>query len=118
VSVVPVDRTLPILGGRHELHVQAVTLADEYFEVAYTIAPPLPRRSEEIVLPRIEATDERGRTYDDSGGAYGDSDDDTCTEGTISGRPGFPPDVREVTLRFVFLQRGAESAHDVPLVLP
>ncbi|OZM81968.1 hypothetical protein [Pseudonocardia sp. MH-G8] len=118
MSVVPVDQTLSILGGRHELRVQTVTFDDTCFEVAYTIAPPLPRAPEEMVLPRIDATDDRGRTYEDSGGAYGESADDTCTEGTISGRPGFPSDAREVTLRFVFLQKGVESAHDVVLALP
>jgi hypothetical protein len=61
--------------------------------------------------------DERGGTYDDGGGAYGRSDDGTRTEGTIRGRPGFPVDVREVTLRFVLLQRGRESEHEVTVAL-
>ncbi len=118
MSVIPVGRTVPVLDGRHELHVQTVTLTDEYFEVAYIISPPLPRGAEDVVLPRIEATDEHGRFYNDSGGAYGLSDDGGRTEGTITGHPGFPTDVRNATLRFVFVQRGTETAHELPLALP
>lgn len=118
MSVVPIDRSLSVLDGRHELRVQTVTLSDEYFEVAYTISPPLPEGPEDMVLPRIEATDDSGRSYDDSGGAYGVSDDGARTEGTITGQPGFPPDARQVALRFVLTQRGSETVHEIPLVLP
>lgn len=117
MNVASVDQFMPVLDGQHELRISTVTLTSEYFEVAYAISPALPRGPGDVVLPRIEATDDRGRLYNDSGGAYGLSDDGTRTEGSITGQPGFPADVREVTLRFVLVQRGAEAAYEVPVTL-
>jgi hypothetical protein len=115
--VITIDRSLHVLGGRHRLEIRTLTLAPERFDVEYTLTPPLPARHAEMVLPRLEATDDQGRTYDSGGGAFGLSDDGTRTLGTLCGQPGLPADVREVTLRFAFISSKAEDEYEVRVAL-
>jgi hypothetical protein len=115
--MITIDRGLHVLGGRHRLEIRTLTLAPEWFDVEYALTPPLPAPSAEMVLPRLEATDDQGRTYDSCGGAFGLSDDGTRTLGTLSARPGLPPDVREVTLRFAFISSTAEDEYEVRVAL-
>jgi hypothetical protein len=118
MPVIVVEQTLPVLDGRHRLDVRTLTLGPDRLDVEYTITPPLPEGpSEDMVLPRLEATDDHGRTYNDGGGAFGLSDDGARTLGTISGQPGFPSDVREVTLRFALASWRAENEYELTVPL-
>jgi hypothetical protein len=115
--VITIDRSLRVLGGRHRLEIRTLTLAAERFDVEYALTPPLPACSAEMVLPRLEATDDQGRTYGSCGGAFGLSDDGTRTLGTLCGQPGLPPDIREVTLRFGFISSKAEDEYELRVPL-
>lgn len=111
-----INQALSVLDGKYRLDVHTLTVARESFSVEYAITPPIPDSpGSGVVFMRVEATDALGRTYDDYGGARGLSDDKTMTVGTISGRPGFPPDAHEAELRFVF--SGIDFEVEYPLVV-
>jgi hypothetical protein len=117
--MIVVDRTLSVVDGRYQLDVHTLTLKPDSFEVEYSITPPLSRSGDDVVLVRVAATDERGRTYGEnmSGDTWSLSEDGLSTVGTAYVQPGFPVDVREATLRMVFIWEGLETEYEVPVNL-
>jgi hypothetical protein len=116
--MIAVNRTVPVLDGRHQLEVRTLSLKPESFEVAYTITPPLPASGDEVMFMRVAATDDRGHTY---GGISGDvsslSADGLKTVGAAYTQPGFPSKVGEATLHIVFLWGELETEYDIQVNL-
>ncbi|MEU2432393.1 hypothetical protein ABZ611_23330 [Streptomyces sp. NPDC007861] len=112
--------SIPILEGRHELTLTAVTTQEDSFSIEYSVTPPLPEETEgeSTVLLVLEARDDLCNEYSDWGGAFGLSDDGNRTDGTVSGQPGLPTDVRELYVRFTYLRGGEESSYDLILPIP
>uniref|UniRef100_A0AAU2UZM5 Uncharacterized protein n=1 Tax=Streptomyces sp. NBC_00003 TaxID=2903608 RepID=A0AAU2UZM5_9ACTN len=112
--------TLPVLDGRHQLTVHAVTPAPDSFSIAYSIAPALPEDPDgtDPILLTLEAKDDLGNEYTDWGGAFGLAPDGTRTEGTITGQPALPTEAGELHVQLTFLQAGKEFPHELTLRLP
>ena len=112
--MIRVDKSLTVLDGKHELRVLSLTRGEDSFALDYTITPPL---GGEPVFMWIEAADDQGHEYTDSGGARGVSEDCRHTTGTISGQPSIDADAKELSVRFVFLRGQSETAHRVTIGL-
>ncbi|GHJ98091.1 MULTISPECIES: hypothetical protein [Streptomyces] len=112
--------TARILGGRHELVVDSLSLDEDSFTVRYTVRPPLPeeQEGESLVLLTLEARDDVGNEYTDWGGAYGLSEDGGHTDGSITGQPAVTPSARLLTVRLTFLRGGQEHPCDLALEVP
>ncbi|MFC0844788.1 hypothetical protein ACFH04_13870 [Streptomyces noboritoensis] len=116
----PPGPAVRILDGHHELALHGVTLREDSFDVTYSVVPPLSdgRDKGSPILLFIEATDDLGNEYTDSGGAYGVAPDGTHTKGTISGRPALTDESGMLHVRFTFLRGGVENSYDLALSLP
>ncbi|MFD7339619.1 hypothetical protein ACFV98_26940 [Streptomyces violascens] len=112
--------TVPVLDGRHQLTIHAVTPAPDSFDIAYSITPPLPEDpgGTDPILLTLEAEDGLGNEYTDWGGAFGLAPDGTHTEGTITGQPALPTEAGELHVRLTFLQAGKEFPHELTLRVP
>ena len=112
--MIPVDKSVSVLDGRHELRVLSLTRGEDSFALDYTITPPL---GGEPVFLWIEAVDDQGHEYTDSGGARGVSEDGQRTTGTISGQPSLDADAKELSVRFVFLRGQSEAGWSITIGL-
>jgi hypothetical protein len=118
------EQRIPVLSGRHELTVHALSTSAESFTVSYSIEPPLPDDLSSVspaappVFLWLEAADDLGNHYSDFGGARGLSPDGCRTAGSISGQPGPPPEARSLTVRFMFMVGDEEFGYDVKLPVP
>ncbi|MGW4423345.1 hypothetical protein [Streptosporangium sp. NPDC004631] len=116
-AVVSVNRTIPVLGGRHILNVLTLRREPDCFSMDYTLTPPLPgdRPGGDTVFLWVEATDDLGTVYGDGGGARGLSEDATHTRGVVSAQPELAPHAREIKLEFVFLHAAEEHRYELAI---
>ncbi|MCP2243856.1 hypothetical protein [Lentzea aerocolonigenes] len=112
--MIPVDKSVSVLDGQHELRVLSLTRGEDSFALDYTITPPL---GGEPVFMWIEAVDDQGHEYADFGGARGVSEDGRHTSGTISGQPAIGAEARELSVRFVFLRGQSEVGWSITIGL-
>lgn len=117
--MIHVDKSVPVLDGRHELRVLSLSRGEDSFALEYTITPPLPgdQPGGEMVFLWIEAVDDKGHEYTDFGGARGVSEDGRRTTGTITGQPAVDADAEELSVRFVFLRGQSEEGWSVTIGL-
>lgn len=114
-------KNVPVLGGRHELTIKGFAATTEHMELRYRLTPPLPQGEldengeygdpESYVFLALEAVDDVGNEYLDSGGAFGPSADGSATEGSLSVQPGPYADARSVTLHLVLFNGTREETH-------
>lgn len=114
-------KKVPVLGGRHELTIEGFTATTEHMELRYHLTPPIPQSEpdeenevgdhEPYVFLALEALDDVGNEYLDSGGAFGLSPDGSATEGSLSVQPGPYADARSVTLHLILFDGTREETH-------
>ncbi|MDT0465804.1 hypothetical protein [Streptomyces gibsoniae] len=114
-------KNVPVLGGRHELTVEGFSATTEHMELSYRLTPPLPQSEPDengeygdhqpYVFLALEAVDDVGNEYLDSGGAFGPSADGSTTEGSLSVQPGPYADARSVTLHLTLFDGTREETH-------
>jgi hypothetical protein len=110
-------KNVPVLGGRHKLTIESFTVSSERMEIGYRLTPPLPQSRpdsdhEPYVFLALEAADDVGNRYLDSGGAFGPSVDGNATEGSLSVQPGPYADARSVTLHLTLFDGTHEETHN------
>ena len=108
-------KTVPVLGGRHELIIDGFAATTAHMELRYRLRPPLPQsepdENGEYVFLSLEAVDDVGNEYLDSGVAFGPSADGSATEGSLSVQPGPYADARSATLRLTLFDGTHEETH-------
>ncbi|GHE45621.1 hypothetical protein [Streptomyces capitiformicae] len=128
--VEPVEpmENIPVLGGRHKLSIESFAVTTERMELRYRLTPPLPQTLSDsdsdsddgddegpYVFLALEADDDVGNEYLDSGGAFGPSADGAATEGSLSVQPGPYADARSVTLRLTLFDGTHEETRSFTL---
>jgi hypothetical protein len=113
---------ISILGGRHRLEVLGFSRGPDTFTVDYAITPPLPDdvdagSTETSVFLYLDARDDLGNEYLDSGGARGLEPSGTRTMGSISGSPAPPLEAGTLTVTLVVMNDAEEAAYELAFLL-
>ena len=109
---------ISILGGSHRLEVLGFSSGPDTFTVDYAITPPLPDdvdadSTETSVFLHLDARDDLGNEYLDSGGAWGLGPNGTRTVGSISGSPAPRPEAGTLTVTLVVMHDAEEVAYEL-----
>jgi len=109
-------QSVKVLGGHHTLTAERFEVTPERMDLHYRIEPPLPQSlTEDDDGPHVyfwmEAADNAGNEYTEGGGAYGPSEDEKATIGSMCVQPGPYLNATSVDLKITFWDGSSEETH-------